>query len=98
MIDVTGRMVFHPFRATGPAMSFPEMGSRPMKLQAGSWMRRMSNSRLKLFKSCRVTCFFRWTFSWAILIGWVTILGYSVMLEGRCRGGRQCWDGGVGGV
>ena len=69
VIEVTGRMVFHPFRATGPAISWPEMGSCRMKPQAGSWMRRMSKSRVKLFSSCSITCFFLWTFNWAILIG-----------------------------
>ena len=35
--DVTGRMVYHSWRATGPSITFPE-GSCPMKLHAGSWI------------------------------------------------------------
>ena len=34
--DVTGRMVAHPCNATGPFTSLPDVGSRPMKLHAGS--------------------------------------------------------------
>ena len=72
MRDVTGRMVDHPFRATGPLMSLPD-SSRPMKLQAGSWRMRMSNSAAKLFSNWIVVCFLRWILSWVILIGCVEI-------------------------
>ena len=34
--DVTGRMVDHPCKATGPLISLPVAGSRPMKLHEGS--------------------------------------------------------------
>ena len=34
--DITGRMVDHPCKATGPLMSLLVVGSRPMKLHAGS--------------------------------------------------------------
>ena len=40
-MEDTGRMVFHPLRATRPLISFPDIGSCPMKLHAGSWIRMM---------------------------------------------------------
>ena len=49
--DVTGRMVDHPWRATGPLISLPVVGSRPMKLHAGSCSRRMSKSVGGLFSN-----------------------------------------------
>ena len=35
-MDVTGRMVDHPWRATGPFISSPDVLSRLIKLHAGS--------------------------------------------------------------
>ena len=43
-MDITGRMVDHPRRATGPLISFPVVGLWPMKLHAGSWIKMMSKS------------------------------------------------------
>ena len=77
---VTGRMVDHPRRATGPTISFPEVGSRPIKLQAGSWMRMMSSSEMLLLRSWMVACFLRCMFSWAILIGSVVMDCRSFMV------------------
>ena len=105
-------MVVHPFRATGPLMSLPERGSRPIKLHASSCMRMMSKSvGAKLLSSWVVTCFLCWTLSWAILIGWVVIGGHSVMLKGgglgwsawglwRCGSSvtRICWGRCEGGI
>ena len=86
-INVTGRIVDHPCSDIGPIISFPVAGFRPMKHQAGSWIRMMSNSVMLLLRSWIVVCFFRWMLSWAILMGRVTIGGHSTILKGD---GGEC--------
>ena len=83
--DVTGRMVDHPWRATGPSITFPVSGSQPMKLQAGSCMRSMSKSEARLFSSWMVICFLCCVLSWAILIGLVVVWGRSDIGHGIWR-------------
>ena len=78
---VMGRMVDHPCRATGPFISFPVRGLRPIRLQAGSCMRIMSSSFLCSFSSWTVACFFLCMLSWAILIGRVVSEGCSFILR-----------------
>ena len=84
---VMGRMVDHPCRATGPLISFPVRGLRPIRLQAGSCKRMMSSSFLCSFSSWMVACFFLCMLSWAILIGRVVSEGCSVIMTCGCLGG-----------
>ena len=53
-----GRMVDHPCSATGPFISLPVRGLRPMRLQAGSCNKIMSNLVQNLLSSWMVVYFF----------------------------------------
>ena len=81
-MEDTGRMVVHPLRATGPLISFPVFGLRPIKLHAGSCIRIMSKDDARSFSTCTVVCFFLWILICAILMGRVWILGRSTILGG----------------
>ena len=94
--DVTRRMVDHPRSATGPLISLPVDGFRPMKLHAGSCISIMSNSVVLLFSSWMVACFFRWMLIWAIFIGRVIIGDRSFIVGPLCwrwsAVGCDCYD------
>ena len=103
-MEDTRRMVVHPLRATGPLISFPEVGLRPIKFHAGSCIRIMSKDVARSFSNCMVVCFFLWMLICAILMGRVGILGHSNILggwaeleDGWCEGWgwdrRVSWPG-----